>query len=125
MWSITQVNPYSCLHQPASPNFDGVTLGSILSKRPILLGPKQEEEESIISKLCRGTFWLFLFDFIPCSCTNSYLTKSPLLTALEVWIRIRTHFFLTCLPLNHTQSVPMGFNSLLTTMKEVIEIYNP
>ena len=47
------------------------------------------------------------------------------LTTLQVWLRIHTHFFLTFPPLNHTQSVPVGFNLLLATMKEKTEIYNP
>ena len=51
--------------------------------------------------------------------------SSRMLTALQVWVRIRTHFSLTFLPLDHTQSIPVGFNSLLATMKEETAIYNP
>ena len=51
--------------------------------------------------------------------------RMPFLTALQVWVRIRTPFSLTFLPSDHNQSIPVGLNSLLTTMKLKTEIYNP
>ena len=47
------------------------------------------------------------------------------LTALEVWVCIRTNFFLTFLLLDHTQSIPGEFVYLVATMKAKSQIYNP
>ena len=37
----------------------------------------------------------------------------------------RLTLFISFLLLNHTQSIPVGFNFLLATMKEETKIYNP
>ena len=80
-----------------------------------------ERLAKVLDWLEKAGFKANLMDFFFVQEEIEYL--GYLLTALQVWVRIRTNFSLN-LPLDHIQSILVGFNLLQTTMKEETEIYN-
>ena len=78
-----------------------------------------------VAYFATGPRTIFLLDNSQFSTLHMVIDFWGCLTALKVWIYIKTHFFFSFLPLNHTKSIHVGFNLLLATMKEETAIYNP